>query len=257
MCASMSVLWCAFVQDPGSLQIQLQDPATSHGSQTPDSWHRGMGMGMTHDSQVEHVAEELHAQDGLQHRPCRRGEHVRDGRRDLDGQQARDADEEPDDSLRLSISSPAANPSASSVVLTVTALPTANARKSPSRPANNLTKRAISPLITTPGVIAASESMLVQYAKSSVEPSTCRRLVLMSTACIAIMAAESTPRSMPSAGASGTSPAPTGKGRNEYVNPQVTSAQQIRVREVGRAPPGMNACSAIVNGSTNPRATWK
>lgn len=50
-------------------------------------------------SRIDHIPKQLHAEYRLQHGPHRGGEHVRDGRGDLDGQHAGDADEEADDAL--------------------------------------------------------------------------------------------------------------------------------------------------------------
>jgi hypothetical protein len=51
------------------------------------------------DSRIDDIPKQLHAEYRLQHGTHRRREHVRDGRGDLDGEDAGDADEETDDAL--------------------------------------------------------------------------------------------------------------------------------------------------------------
>jgi hypothetical protein len=56
------------------------------------------------DSRIDDIPKKLHAEYRLQHGPHRGGEHVRDGRGDLDGEDAGDADEEADDALGSGVS---------------------------------------------------------------------------------------------------------------------------------------------------------
>jgi len=124
---------------------------------------------------------------------------VGDGRGDFDGQQAGDADEEADDALGVSSSCLCC----AMLLLTVNALPVTNDWMLPSTPESIRTKPRTSPEKRMAGRSAIAERAFCQYARSSVLPSTDLSADLINTAWIATIAAENTPRTMPSTGASG------------------------------------------------------
>lgn len=123
-------------------------------------------------------------------------------------------------------------------------------------PKNISMRSGISPAKITQGTMTIADSKLLYHARSIALPFTTSKLLLMTTACKAVVHDERVPKRMPSGVVLDKPEDDAERSKTTPMRkPNVTVATPRRMRSEGREC-SINEERMTVKGRTRPRATW-